>query len=74
MFNPGGFDPELFAKKWLISISQNVTKVAGAHTMKAGGFYEWVNNSQPGNDNSNGQLEFATLDRRTPRATCSPTS
>ena len=25
-----------------------------------GGYFEWVNNSQPGNDNSNGQLEFAT--------------
>ena len=48
LFNPGGFDPELFAKKWLISISQNVTKVAGAHTLKGGFFYEWVNNNQPG--------------------------
>ncbi len=43
-----------------ISINQNVTKVAGAHTLKVGGFYEWVNNSQPGNDYSNGQLTFAT--------------
>ena len=34
LFNPGGFDPELFAKKWLVSIAQNVTKVAGAHTIK----------------------------------------
>ena len=47
LFNPGGFDPVLFAKKWLISGAQNVTKVAGAHTMKAGAYYEWVNNSQP---------------------------
>ncbi len=60
MFNPGGFDPVLFANKWLVSIGQNVTKVAGSHTLKMGGYYEWVNNSQPGNDNSNGQLEFAT--------------
>jgi len=60
IFNPGGFDPVLFARKWLVSVSQNVTKVAGAHTMKFGGFYEWVNNNQPGNSNSNGQLEFAT--------------
>ena len=52
--NPGGFDPVLFAKKWLISGAQNVTKVAGAHTMKAGAYYEWVNNSQPGNGDSNG--------------------
>jgi hypothetical protein len=56
MFNPGGFDPVLFAKKWLISGTQNVTKVQGAHTMKAGVYYEWVNNSQPGNGDSNGRL------------------
>jgi carboxypeptidase family protein len=60
MFNPGGFDPVLFAKKWLVSISQNVTKVSGAHTIKAGFYYEWVNNDQPGNDNSNGQIESAS--------------
>jgi hypothetical protein len=60
LFNPGGFDPELFAKKWLISISQNVTKVAGAHTLKGGFFYEWVNNNQPGNGNSNAQIESAS--------------
>ena len=32
LFNPGGFDPVLFATKWLISGAQNVTKVPGAHT------------------------------------------
>jgi hypothetical protein len=56
MFNPGGFDPVLFATKWLISGSENVTKVAGAHTLKAGVYYEWVNNAQPGNGDSNGRL------------------
>jgi hypothetical protein len=56
MFNPGGFDPVLFAKKWLISGAQSVTKVSGSHTMKAGAYYEWVNNSQPGNGDSNGRL------------------
>ncbi len=60
LYNPGGFDPELFAKKWLVSINQNVTKVAGAHTLKAGFFYEWVNNSQPGNNDSNGYIESAS--------------
>ena len=60
MFNPGGFDPVLFANKWLISARQNVTKVAGAHTIKLGGYFELVNNSQPGNDYSNGQFAFAT--------------
>jgi hypothetical protein len=58
LYNPGGFDPVLFAKKWLVSGAQNVTKVAGAHTMKAGAFYEWVNNSQPGNGDSNGRLSM----------------
>ena len=56
LYNPGGFDPVLFATKWLISGSQNVTKVAGAHTLKAGAYYEWVNNKQPGNGDSNGRL------------------
>jgi hypothetical protein len=60
MFNPGGFDPVLFAKKWLISGAQSMTKVQGAHTMKAGMYYEWVNNSQPGNGNSNGVLSFSS--------------
>jgi hypothetical protein len=59
LYNPGGFDPVLFAKKWLVSGAQNVTKVAGAHTMKAGAYYEWVNNSQPGNGDSNGRLILA---------------
>ena len=36
MFNPGGFDPVLFATKWLISGAQNVTKVGGAHTHEGG--------------------------------------
>lgn len=56
LFNPGGFDPVLFATKWLVSGAQSVTKVAGAHTLKMGAYYEWVNNSQPGNGDSNGRL------------------
>jgi len=56
IFNPGGFDPVLFASKWLVSGAQSVTKVAGAHTLKMGAYYEWVNNSQPGNGDSNGRL------------------
>jgi Carboxypeptidase regulatory-like domain len=56
LFNPGGFDPVLFATKWLVSGSQNVTKVSGAHTLKAGAYYEWVNNKQPGSGDSNGRL------------------
>ena len=63
LFNPGGFDPVLFATKWLISGAQSVTKVAGAHTLKTGVYYEWVNNSQPGNGNSNSYLATSSSAR-----------
>ena len=53
-YNPGGFDPILFAKKWQIAFSDNVTKVWGLHTMKFGGYFERVSNAQPGNRDSNG--------------------
>jgi hypothetical protein len=55
-FNPGGFDPVLFAEKWQISAQDNVTKVWGTHTVKGGLYYEHVTNNQPGNNNSNGWL------------------
>ena len=54
----------LFATKWLISGAQNVTKVAGAHTLKLGAYYEWVNNSQPGNGDSNGRLVISPVGHR----------
>ncbi len=60
IFNPGGFDPILFAKKWQISAQNNLTKVWGLHTLKAGAYYEYVSNAQPGNANSNGYIALAT--------------
>ncbi|HYE71695.1 MAG TPA: carboxypeptidase regulatory-like domain-containing protein, partial [Blastocatellia bacterium] len=54
MLNPGGFDPVLFATKHLTNVSQNLTKVLGTHTLKAGAYYEHVINNQPGNEWSNG--------------------
>ena len=59
-FNPGGFDPILFATKWQISAQDNLTKVWGLHTMKFGAYYEYVSNAQPRNNNSNGNAIFAT--------------
>jgi hypothetical protein len=63
IFQPGGFEvggnsAGLYADKWLPSISDTVTKVWGTHTVKAGFFWEWIRNSQPGNDDTNGYLEF----------------
>jgi len=60
IFNPGGFDPILFAKKWQISAQDNLTKVWGLHTIKMGAYYEHVTNAQPGNANSNGYVALAT--------------
>jgi hypothetical protein len=54
LFNPGGFDPILFATKWQFNFSQNVTKVLGTHTAKLGFYFERITNNQPGSGNSNG--------------------
>jgi Carboxypeptidase regulatory-like domain len=59
-YSPGGFDPVLYAKKWQVSASDNLTKVWGTHTAKAGVYWEWVNNNQPGNSWSNQFIENAT--------------
>jgi hypothetical protein len=60
VFNPGGFEiggpsAGLYADKWLPSASDTVSKVWGTHTTKFGVFWEHIRNSQPGNDNTNGQ-------------------
>ena len=55
-FNPGGFDPVLYATPWQITAQNNVTKVAGAHTLKAGFYFEHTTNAQPGSGNSNGAI------------------
>src|SRR4051794_11072649 len=60
LFNPGGFEAGgskgLFADKYLPSISDNVSKVWGTHTLKFGAYYEYVINDQPGNGYSNGLM------------------
>ena len=42
------------------SASDTVTKVWGTHTVKAGFFWEWIRNSQPANNNTNGQLQVCS--------------
>jgi hypothetical protein len=61
IFNPGGFEAGgptagLYADKWMPSFSDTVSKVAGTHTLKFGFFWEWIRNSQPANNNTNGNL------------------
>jgi len=60
LFNPGGFDPVLFATKWQFNAGQNLTKVWGTHTAKAGAYFERITNAQPGSGNSNGFLILNT--------------
>ena len=52
MITPGGFDPSLFANKWIVNVGDNLTKVEGTHTMKFGVYYQLTTNVQPSfNDN-----------------------
>jgi hypothetical protein len=60
LFNPGGFDPVLFATKWQFNTAQNLTKVWGTHTAKAGLYFERITNNQPGSGRSNGYIELNT--------------
>jgi Carboxypeptidase regulatory-like domain len=64
VFNPGGFEAGgpsqgLYANKWMPSMGDTLTKVFGNHTVKAGGFYEWIRNAQPANNNTNGDLSVS---------------
>jgi Carboxypeptidase regulatory-like domain len=61
IFNPGGFEAGgpsqgLYADKWLPSVSDTLSKVWGTHTAKFGFFWEHIRNSQPANNNTNGNL------------------
>jgi len=60
LFNPGGFDPTLFATKHLLNFADNITKVQGTHTLKFGAYFEHLINNQPGNGNSNGLAIFSS--------------
>ena len=62
VFNPGGFEAGgasqgLYANKWMPSASDTFTMVKGNHTIKAGFFYEWIRNSQPANEDTNGSIQ-----------------
>jgi hypothetical protein len=62
VFNPGGFEAGgpsagLYADKWLPSVSDTLSKVWSTHTVKTGFFWERIRNSQPGNDDTNGDLQ-----------------
>jgi hypothetical protein len=70
IFNPGGFEAGgptsgLYANKYMPSFSDTFAVVKGAHTIKAGFFWEWIRNSQPANGMTNGQMNFHTWNSNT---------
>lgn len=56
---PGGFDPVLFANKWLINTGDNLTKVAGTHSLKFGVYYQLTTNVQPSFNDNQGDVQPA---------------
>jgi len=65
MFNPGGFEAGgasqgLYANKYMPSVSDTLSKLITTHTLKAGFFYEWIRNTQPANNNTNGLLQVSS--------------
>jgi hypothetical protein len=62
MINPSGFQltGSLYARKRLPTISDNLSKVWGTHTIKTGFYWEQAGNNQPSSNNANGQMVFAS--------------
>jgi len=61
IINPSGYEKNntLYADKWLPSVSDNVSKVWGTHTAKAGFYWERTKNQQPSSNDVNGQMQYA---------------
>jgi len=56
LIQPSGFQltGSLYAKKVLPTVADNMTKVWGTHTVKAGFYWERTSNNQPTNNSVNG--------------------
>lgn len=57
-FEIGGPVQGLYANKYMPSFSDNVSKIWGKHTLKAGVFYEYIRNAQPNNSSTQGAYTF----------------
>ncbi len=55
-FEVGGPGQGLYANKYMPSASDNVSRIVGTHTLKAGVFWERIRNAQPANNTTQGQL------------------
>jgi hypothetical protein len=57
-FEVGGTSQGLYADKWMPTAWDNLSKVWGKHTLKAGFFWEHIRNSQPNNAYTQSQIGF----------------
>jgi hypothetical protein len=57
IISPGGFDPSLFANKWIMSAGDNVAKVAGTHNLKFGAYFQLTTNVQPSFQDNQGDVQ-----------------
>jgi hypothetical protein len=59
----GGFEvggPRgLYADKYMPSAADNIAKIIGTHTLKAGFFWERIRNSQPASNATNGTMSYS---------------
>jgi hypothetical protein len=55
-YNPGGLEPVFNCRKWQVSLQDNITKVAGTHTIKGGVYWEYVTNEQMGSEPDTGRI------------------
>src|SRR5205814_1745156 len=55
-FEVGGPGRGLYANKYMPSASDNIARIIGTHTLKAGVFWEHIRNAQPASNATNGTL------------------
>lgn len=58
-FEVGGPTQGLYANKYMPSASDNISKIVGTHTLKAGVFWEYIRNAQPASNTTQGQFGFS---------------
>ena len=55
-FEVGGPSQGLYANKYMPSASDNISKIWGKHTFKAGVFWERIRNAQPASNTAQGAI------------------
>jgi hypothetical protein len=58
-FEVGGPKQGLYANKYMPSASDNIAKIIGTHSLKAGVFWEHIRNAQPASNATNGTLSVS---------------